>query len=135
MDLAIGDVAGHARSAAKIWDVVRRSTDKLDDSDWLCARRAEGWSVKKLAAELHADHRTVSAALRRAGLPVPLPAVHVPRLHDREWLAAALRERSMAQVARELKCSRASVRYAAAQVRPFDARRPQASAGSRCQAR
>ena len=86
--------------------------DRLDDVEWLRARRAEGRAVKALAAELHVDHRRVSAALRRAGLPVPLPVVHVPRLHDRDWLAATLREHSMAEVAWALKCSRTSVRYA-----------------------
>ena len=65
-----------------------------------------------LAAVLQVDHRRVSAALRRAGLPVPLAVVHVSRLHDRDWLAATLREHSMAKAAWALKCSRTSVRYA-----------------------
>jgi DNA-directed RNA polymerase specialized sigma24 family protein len=89
-----------------------RLHDKLDDADWLRARRAEGWSVKTLAAALHVHHRRVSAALRRAGLEVPLPTTHVPELHDVEWLRTTLREHSMADVARMLGCTRQSVRYA-----------------------
>ena len=107
---------------------------RLDDVEWLRARRAEGRAVKVLA-ELHVDHWRVSAALRRAGLPVPLAVVHVSRLHDRDWLAATLREYSMEEVAWALKCSRTSVRYAVRRVRLVDDRRSQASSGRRCDAR
>ena len=94
------------------------------------ARRAEGRAVKVLA-ELHVDHRRVSAA----GLLVPLAVVHVSRLHDRDWLAATLREYSMAEAAWALKCSRTSVRYTVRRVRLVGDRRSQASSGRRCDAR
>jgi transcriptional regulator with XRE-family HTH domain len=87
---------------------------RLDDTAWLRKRRAEGWSVTKLAAELGIDHRQVSAALRRAGLPVPFPARRrYPQLHDVVWLSDALTEHCTEDVARILGCAPQSVRYAA----------------------
>jgi hypothetical protein len=77
---------------------------------------------------LGVEHRVVSAALRRAGLPVPLPAVYrVPRLHDVGWLAAALRSKCVEDVARELGCAPQSVRYAVRKygmATPVDGRDP-----------
>ena len=86
----------------------------LDDAGWLRQRRAEGWSVKRLAAELDVDHHKISAALRRAGLPIPLPRrLHHPQLHDVNWLQQALASLSTEDVARQLGCAPQSVRYAA----------------------
>ena len=79
-----------------------KRAQRLDDVAWLRARRAKGWSVTKLAAELAVDHRHVSAALRRAGLPVPFPVQHrYPELHDVVWLSEALAQHSMEDVARD----------------------------------
>jgi len=81
---------------------------------WLEQRRAEGWGVKRLAAALDVDHHKVSAALRRAGLPIPLPRkLHHPQLHDVDWLRRALAMLSTEDVARQLGCTPQSVRYAA----------------------
>jgi hypothetical protein len=52
------------------------------------------WNRANDVAPTHDATRTSTAP------PSTSPAVHVPRLHDREWLAAALREQSMADVAR-----------------------------------
>ena len=87
--------------------------EMLDDAAWLAARRAEGWTVRALEKELRTSHQRVSAALRRAGLPVPIPRYHVPQLHDVEWLTATLREHSLEDTARLLGCAPQSVRYAA----------------------
>jgi hypothetical protein len=70
--------------------------------------------VKRLAAALDVDHHKVSAALRRAGLPIPLPRkLHHPQLHDVDWLRQALATLSTEDVARQLGCTPQSVRYAA----------------------
>ena len=70
--------------------------------------------MKRLADELGADHHVVAAALRRAGLPIPLPVEYrFPQLHDVEWLGAALAVNCVEDVARGLGCTPQSVRYAA----------------------
>jgi hypothetical protein len=87
---------------------------RLEDGRWLQRRRAEGWSVKRLAAELDVDHHKVSAALRRAGLAIPLTrTLRQPQLHDVDWLRHALATMSTEDVARRLGCAPQSVRYAA----------------------
>ena len=87
---------------------------RLEDIVWLQRRRAEGWSVKRLAAELDVDHHIAPAALRRAGLPIPLPrTLRYPKLHDVDWLRDALATMSTQDVARRLGCAPQSVRSAA----------------------
>jgi hypothetical protein len=92
----------------------RGGAARLEDVRWLELRRTERWGVKRLAAALDVDHRKVSAALRRAGLPIPLPPqLHHPQLHDVDWLRQALATLSTEDVARQLGCTPQSVRYAA----------------------
>src|SRR3954454_11365371 len=104
------------RCAETAGDVAERGVGsaRLGDARWLQQRRAAGWSVKRLAAELDVDHHKVSAALRGAGLPIPLPrTLHHPQLHDLVWLRHALATTAIEDVARQLGCAPQSVRYAA----------------------
>src|SRR3954454_19346764 len=104
------------RCAETAGDVAERGVGsaRLGDARWLQQRRAAGWSVKRLAAELDVDHHKVSAALRGAGLPIPLPrTLHHPQLHDLVWLRHALATTAIEGVARQLGCAPQSVRYAA----------------------
>ena len=93
---------------------MRSSKDRLHDAAWLSRKRSQGWSVTRLATVLGVDHKVVSAALRRAGLPVPLrPVRPYPQLHDVGWLTDALAEHCVEDVARLVGCSPQSVRHAA----------------------
>jgi len=93
---------------------MRLPKDRLNDAAWLSRKRSRGWSVTRLATVLGVDHKVVSAALRRAGLPVPLrPVRPYPQLHDVGWLTDALAELCVEDVARLVGCSPQSVRYAA----------------------
>ena len=93
---------------------MRRADDRLDNAAWLSRKRARGWSVTRLATLLGVDHKIVSAALRRAGLPVPIPLVRpYPQLHNPAWLTSALADHCVEDVARMVGCAPQSVRYAA----------------------
>ena len=111
------------------------ASSRLDDPVWLAARRAERWSVVRLAGELGVDRHQVSAALRRAGLPLPLPRQRpFPQLHDVEWLSHALATRCVADVARSLGCTPHPVRDAARKYGVpvlVDGRRPPVSVAQR----
>ena len=73
------------RGRRDVSDVARRGRRRvaLEHVLWLQHRRDAGWPVKGLAAELDVDRHKVSAGLRRAGLPIPVPrTLHHPQVND-----------------------------------------------------
>ena len=104
--------ADEARIAGKLFSM-RPADPRLNDAAWLSRKRSQRWSVTRLATLLGVDHKVVSAALRRARLPVPLPPTSpYPQLHDPAWLTDALAEYCVEDVARMVRCAPQSVRYA-----------------------
>ena len=69
----------------------------LEDRDWLAARRAEGWSVERIRAELATSGPRVRAALAAAGLPAQA---------RRPDISGAVRRRVGARARRHARCHR-----------------------------
>jgi DNA-binding CsgD family transcriptional regulator len=97
-----------------VLSLTSQHADRLDDRNWLAARRAQRWSDKRIAAHLGISAAHVREALRRHGLP-HLSQIQYPKLYDEAWMREQIAtNRTMADIARELGCSTRSVRDAAA---------------------
>jgi hypothetical protein len=97
----------------------------------LAARRAEGWSVERIRAELATSAPRVRASLAAAGLPTRLDGPTFPELYDRDWVREHVGEHGVTEVARQLGCSVRSVKDAARR-HPRSASCASAGAARRC---
>jgi AraC-like DNA-binding protein len=112
----LGDSPRTVRDAARRADIPTRrppAPGQLADHHWLTARRAQGWSVAHLAAELHTYTRLVRRAIAAAGLAPKLSRMHYPQLHDPDWVRTEIAASSVTDIARRLGASRRTVRDAA----------------------
>lgn len=87
---------------------------QLNDRDWLAQRYAECQSTPLIAEEIGCHYTAVNRALRRHDIEVIAgrPLQRSPLLDDPVWLAEQVKTKTIVALAKELGCSRPTVRTA-----------------------